>query len=125
MTPEAQFRDGMHATVLNFEGDIRRIHTDRALAYESGEQLIGLARALCESEGRNPDNIVLGAMGSQPYLDGKNTTAFICPIAPLWWHYLSEAGAALRFMKAAQSTDKPTTEAVVDFMGEVRKAAGR
>lgn len=123
-TPEGSFRDQMHATVLNFESNIRRHHTDRALAYESGEQLIGLARALCESEGRNPDNIVLGTAGSQPCMDGKNTTAFICPVAPLWWHYLSEAGAALRFMKAAKA-NKPDTKAVVDFMAEVRKAAGR
>ena len=120
-----EFEDSLRTAYEAYAQQVRDIHVRWTTNWPDGERLIELARTLCESDGYHPDDLVMGFPKQPPCYAGKHSVAVVFPVKPLWCQYTGEAKAALEFMQKAQSQKAPDTKAVVDFLSEIRKAAGR
>lgn len=113
------------ALTRKFWEDVLALSAEEARSWKDGEELVAMAKAICEAQGREPDNVVIGIPHGAIMRDGKGQAALVHPIRPNWWHCLREAVAAREFMETPEAKDLPL-ERVVDFMGAIRDiAAGR
>ncbi len=82
--------------LLAFEATVREQFKDEFNRDASiHPMLVHVARAICEAEGWDPDEVVMGGRGITPALKAKGSVSLSFPIQPAWALFLNEARAAV------------------------------
>ncbi len=121
---DQDYEDRVRDTVNAFCTDIARLSEEQAKTWPNGDRLVGLAKSLCCAaspymrDEEDANRLTLGIAGGQITHDVKRTAALQMPIRPAWWHFLSEAAIAVKYLGADVPQDK-----AVDFMKAVREIA--